>query len=170
MRMGCWYLMCASERVTQNNIDRTQIDLDKCVALGQCQTCGCNWCGRKRASRLAHSREGSRDPAFAPSPSPRPPMLLALESAWPLLLTVARKPHSQPFSVTQCIAQCNRFRLHSALHSATVFGYTVHCTVQPFSLHSAIVNVAKVLGFCTFYIFCDCTVQLFSLHCASHLV
>jgi hypothetical protein len=27
----------------------------------------------------------------------------------------------QPFSVTQCIAQCNRFRLHSALHSATVF-------------------------------------------------
>jgi hypothetical protein len=42
VRMGCWYLMCAGERVTQNNIDRAQIDLDKCVALGQCQTCGCN--------------------------------------------------------------------------------------------------------------------------------
>ena len=121
--MGCWYLMCAGERVTQKSIDRAQIDLDKCVALGQCQTCGCNWCGRKRASRLAHSREGSRDPALPPSPSPRPRMLLALESAWPLLLTIARRPHS-----------LNRFRLHSALHSATVLGYTMHCTVQPFSV------------------------------------
>jgi hypothetical protein len=90
--------------------------------LGQCQTCGCNWCGRKRASRLAHSGEGSRDHALPPLPQP------PASHAPGVGIGLASAPHScseaslsQPFSVTQCIAQCNRFRLHSALHSATVF-------------------------------------------------